>query len=245
VLSFLAAHGALAAPPSNPDALIFRDSASIENSELMRDLSLTRSEAGRLTMTMWLPDEFWRTQLQHKGTMTGRGIDEYIAVVHPYTLVTVLEGQFGITSYRYTDAEGLAAEVTVEDSHGERYAPLPPDSVSEDVRNMIQMFRPIMANMLGAMGQHMEFLVFPGLDKAGRPLADPKSSGAMIVHVGSVDMRYRLPLGSLLVPAVDRKTGEAFPGSYRFNPFTGEKLVPRPLPPPALAAPAPPAPQAP
>jgi hypothetical protein len=153
-------------------------------------------------------------------------------------LVAVLDGQFGITAYRYTDAQTLASEVTIEDSHGERYAPLPPESISEDVRNMIQVFRPLMANMMGAMGQHMEFLVFPSVDKAGRPLADAQSNGAMTVHVGDVAMRYRLPLGSLLVPAVDRKTGESFPGSYRFNPFSGDKLVPRPVPPSAPATPA-------
>jgi hypothetical protein len=241
-LCFLAAPCALSASPNNADSLTFRDSDSVDNSELMHDLALTHGEAGRLTMTLWLPDEFWRTQLKHRGAMTDRGIDNYLAVVHPYTLVAVLDGQLGITAYRYTDAETLANEVTLEDSHGERYAPLPPESISEDVRNMIQMFRPLLANMMGAMGQHMEFLVFPSLDKAGRPLADPRGSGAMNVHVGDVSMRYRLPLGSLLVQAVDGKTGESFPGGYRFNPFTGDKLVPRapPLAPPA----APPTPRA-
>jgi hypothetical protein len=41
-------------------------------------------------------------------------------------------------------------------------------------------------------------------------------------------MRYRLPIGSILPPALDPKTGESFPGSYHFNPYTGGKLVPRP-----------------
>jgi hypothetical protein len=209
----------------------------------MRDLTLTRSEAGRLTMTMWLPEEFWRSQLKHRGAMTDRGIDEYLAIVHPYTMIAVLDGQMAITSYHYTDAETLANEVTIEDSRAERHGPLPLESVSEDVRNMVQMFRPLLANMMGTMGQHMEFLVFPSLDKAGRPLADAKSNGAMIVHVGDVSLRYRLPLGSLLVPSLDRKTGESFPGSYRFNPFTGDKLVPRPPPPQVPATLAPPAAQ--
>jgi len=108
---------------------------------------------------------------------------------------------------------------------------------------MIQMFRPLMASMMGAMGEHMEFFAFPSLDKAGRPLADAKSNGALIVHVGDVAIRYRLPLGSLLVPELDRKTGESFPGSYRFNPFTGDKLMPRPAPPPVPAALTPPTPK--
>ncbi len=232
------APAAFAATAGAADGLSFRAIESVDNAELMRELTLTRNDAGRLTMTMWLPDEFWRVVFAHRGAMTDRGINDYIAIVHPYTLVAVLDGQIGIAAYRYTDVESLANEVTIEDAHGERYGPLPQDAIAEDVRNMIQMFRPLLSNTMGAMGQHMEFLVFPSADKGGHPLADPKSSGSLIVHVGEVSMRYRLPLGSLLVPSVDRKTGESFPGSYRFNPFSGDKLVPQPTPPPVPAAPA-------
>jgi hypothetical protein len=189
----VAAPYAAGASTASSDALTFRDPDTVDNSELMHDLTLTRSEAGHLTMTMWLPEEFWRTQLRHKGSLTERGIDDYLAVVHPYTLMTVLDGQFGVTSIHYTDPETLAAQVTLEDSHGERYAPLPPESVSEDMRNMLQAFRPIMANMMGAMGQHMEFLIFPSLDKGGHALANAKSSSSLIVHVGETVLRYRLP----------------------------------------------------
>jgi hypothetical protein len=82
--------------------------------------------------------------------------------------------------------------------------------------------------MMGNMGQHLEFMVFPGLDSAKRPIADPKSEGSLTVHVGDVPLRYRLPLASLLPPAWDAKTGESFPGNYHFNPYTGNKLVARP-----------------
>lgn len=32
-----------------------------------------------------------------------------------------------------------------------------------------------------------------------------------------VAVRYRLPLASLLPPAIDEKTGESFPGNYQFS----------------------------
>jgi hypothetical protein len=88
--------------------------------------------------------------------------------------------------------------------------------------------RPLLANMMGAMGQHMEFLVFPNTDKDGHLLADPRHDGSLTLHLGQVAMRYRLPIGSILPPALDPKTGESFPGSYHFNPYTGGALVQRP-----------------
>ena len=47
--------------------------------------------------------------------------------------------------------------------------------------------------MMGAMGQHMEILVFPSVDKAGQPIADPKKDGSLTVHLGDLALRYRLP----------------------------------------------------
>ncbi|MDE2136021.1 MAG: hypothetical protein KGJ68_01180, partial [Gammaproteobacteria bacterium] len=67
-----------------------------------------------------------------------------------------------------------------------------------------------------------------GADKAGHHTVEATREGQFVVHIGTVTMQYRLPLGSLLPPAIDAKTGESFPGNYHFNPFTGEKLSPAP-----------------
>jgi hypothetical protein len=61
------------------------------------------------------------------------------------------------------------------------------------MKNIIQIFRPLLSNMMGAMGQHMEILVFPSVDKAGQPIADPKKDGSLTVHLGDLALRYRLP----------------------------------------------------
>jgi hypothetical protein len=90
------------------------------------------------------------------------------------------------------------------------------------------MMRPVFGNMLGALGTHIAILVFPGVDKKGHRTVEPTKEGTLIVHVGKTATRYKLPLGSLLPPMIDAKSGEAFPGNYHFNPFTGDKLSPAP-----------------
>jgi hypothetical protein len=209
----------------------------VDYAALTRDLTLTRNVDGRLTMTMWMPEEFWRASFKNGGGLTDQGIAQYIAVIHPYTLVAVLDAQRGITAFRYTDMDTIVSEVTIEDAHGTTYSPLPLDSVAEDMKNLIQIMRPLLSNMMGAVGQHMEILVFPSMDKAGQLIADPKKEGSLTVHLGDIALRYRLPLGSILPPSLDPKTGESFPGSYHFNPYTGSKLVQRP--PDTHAVPAP------
>ena len=56
------------------------------------------------------------------------------------------------------------------------------------------------------------------------------------MHLNGLPFRYHLPLGSILPAVVDAHSGESFPGNYHFNPFTGDKLVPAPVPVPAAVA---------
>lgn len=199
----------------------------VDQSALMHDLTLTRNADGRMTMAMWLPDEFWKAAFRQSGKLTDSAIADYVAVLHPYILVAVLDAQQGLTTLRYTDADTLMDEVTIEDSRGATYKPLAPDGVSEEMRNFTQLMKPFMTNIMGAMGQHLEFLMFPSADAAGHSIADPRADGSLTVHLTNMVLRYRLPLGSILPPAQDPKTGESFPGSYHFNPYTGGKLVPQ------------------
>jgi hypothetical protein len=90
------------------------EAAAVDQSALFRELTLTRNQDGRMTMAMWMPDEFWRTTLQSSRRMTDKGITEYIAVVHPYTLIAVLDAQSGFTALRYTDVDTLLNEVSAQ-----------------------------------------------------------------------------------------------------------------------------------
>lgn len=193
---------------------------------LIRDLTKMEKTSDRMTVVMWMPEEFWKLALSANGRLSQKGISDTLDLVRPYTLIAVLDGQstaFG--GYSYTDDQTLITSVRLEDSRGALYQPLDPDHVSGGIRNLLGAMRPVMANMMGAMGQHMVFLAFPGTDKAGKPIADETGTGSLTVRVGDVALRYQLPLPSLLPASLDPKTGESFPGTYRFNPYTGDKLT--------------------
>ena len=192
---------------------------------LIRDLTKMQKTPAGMTVVIWMPGEFWKLALSANGRLTKKGISDTLDVIRPYTLIAVLDAQstaFG--GYSYTDDQALMTSVRLEDSRGALYQPLDPGLVSGGMRNMLDAMRPIMGNMMGAMGQHMVFLAFPGADKAGHPLADATGNGSLTVRVGDTALRYQLPLESLLPPSLDPKTGESFPGTYRFNPYTGDKL---------------------
>jgi hypothetical protein len=205
----------------------------VDMSSLTRELTLSKQSNNRMTMTLWLPDDFWRVAIGANGNLSEHGVDDYITVVHPYLLIAVLDADKGITAFHYTNPEALLGETRIEDSRGNIYKPLTPESMGEEMHNMIEVIRPIIGNMLGAFGQHMEYMVFSNSDKAGKPLVDARGKGALTVHVGETILSYRLPIASLLPRNVDPKSGESFPGTYLYNPYTGDKLI---SPPPISAA---------
>lgn len=84
--------------------------------------------------------------------------------------------------------------------------------------------KPLLANMLGQLGQALELVAFKGKSHDGKRLLHPRESGRFLVVLGERVMHWRLPLGSLLPPTYDPRTDEIFPGNYTYNPFTGEKL---------------------
>lgn len=208
---------------------------------LVRDLeSVVRSE-DRFTLILWLPTEYWRVCLE--GKITPKEAEKFVKEIDAYVVVAVVDGAPGIAgSVTFSEPELVSNTVTIEDTRGTLLSPLPDAEMSAGVRNLTQMMRPMLGNMMGAMGSHLAVVVFPGKEKGGRRTVEPTKDGSFTVHVGSVTVRYRLPLGSLLPPAFDQKTGESFPGNYQFNPYTGTKLAPAPPGPSKPPAEAPPAP---
>lgn len=196
---------------------------------LVKDLNMTSRSAERVTMVFWMPTEFWRASLESSGRVTPKEVDRFVKELQKYVVVAVADGQIGIAgSVNFELPELLRSSVTIENTRGELWSPLPEEDITGGVKNLTDMMRPLFANMLGAFGTHLAILVFRGTDKNDRPIVEPTKEGTFIVHVGKNAARYKLPLGSLLPPTMDAKTGERFPGNYHFNPYTGNKLSPAP-----------------
>lgn len=202
---------------------------------VVKDLEVVDKSADRLTLVFWMPIEFWRVALESSGKVTEKGTQEILKTIEPYTVIAVVDGELGFAgALNYPSSDALRASVTIQDADKNLYHPLALDDVAPGMKNLIQVMRPVLTNSMGAMGAHMEFLVFPGKTKDGRRFAEVEQDGLLDVHVGAKNFHYRLPLGSFLPPALDEKTSESFPGNYQFNPFTGNRLshpeIPKPTP---------------
>lgn len=186
-------------------------------------MSQSRDE---MSFVWWMPEQFWQASMAKDPAVTKKQLDAILETIRPYTMIAVVDGRVGaFGGVTYRSEEAIRTSVTIKDARGWSYAPLSESAVDADTKNLLQMMKPIIGNMMGPLGENMHFLLFESKSKDGRPVADPTREGVLKILVAGKEFKYRLPLGSVLPPKYDPKTGEKFSGNYKYNPFTGSDLV--------------------
>jgi hypothetical protein len=203
-------------------AIAIETSGAPDVQKLVQETQRTKHESSELVMVWWIPTEFWSLTLQNQPGMSEQQRSAFTKVLQDYTLFAVIAsdtGAFGglTPRGRSTILENIKFEVG---SHV--VPPLSASEISADATNFMLMMRPIMASMLGQLGESMEFVFYPN---TGKSLINADKEGSFAFTAFGEKHEWRLPLGSLLPEKIDPATGEKFPGNFRYNPFTGSKLA--------------------
>lgn len=199
--------------------------AEIKVDQLLRDTQRTSSSTDTLDLVWWVPPQFWDSVLSQNKDASEEMRAEVHALFARYTVMAVAHGKlgtFGVDSF--TGEADLRRDFRLVDPRGGVHEPIEAEQVDDKLEVMIQMMRPVFSSIIGQLGSNIHFFAFPAKDAGGLPIADPLSHGRLTARLGTTDYVFRLPLGSMLVPKHDAKTGEVFPGSYDFNPYTGAAL---------------------
>jgi len=202
---------------------------AIDLRELLRETQKTSREPKEITVVWWMPLEFWQASAARNPQADPAKIEALLQIMRRYTVVAISDGTVGpFGGVTYTSEETIRRSVTVKDAAGKTLFPLDELDVDVDTTNLLQMLKPVLSNILGPLGQNTHFVLFPGKTPEGRAVADARGTGTFTVVFRQSDYLYRLPLGSVLPRNYDPKTGEAFPGNYLYNPFTGGALASKP-----------------
>lgn len=216
----------LAAPALAGQAPAVLPPAQVEVGELIRDLQRTHAPGDSMELVWWMPKEYMEVSMAQSGSVDPKTAKEFTDLFAKYTVVAVVRGRIGALGVDGYESEAdLRAKLRIEDATGKAHAPIAADKVDRKLSLLISILRPMFKQLIGEMGENVQVFVFPG-QVAGRRLAEPLSTGQFLIMLGDTTHRFRLPLGSLLVPRQDAATGERFPGSFNFNPYTGAALQP-------------------
>jgi hypothetical protein len=222
VLALLCAPTFAASAPLAPD--------KVRIDQLLGETQKTSPSTDTLDIVWWIPPQFWQSVLTDDATDPAVR-EEITELFGGYTVFAVAYGKLGtFGASGFLDEDALRNELELVDMHGGSHAPLSQEDVDERFGVMVQMMKPVLANLIGQLGSNIHFIAFPAKDADGRRVVDPYAEGRMVVQLKDHAYAFRLPLGSLLSPKRDAGAGEIFPGSYDYNPYTGAKLEAAPSP---------------
>jgi hypothetical protein len=181
--------------------------------------------SGETGIVWWMPEEFWGASLSQNKRVTAAGTEAFLKTVRPYTIVAVFRGTVGpFGGVTYESEEQIRTGIRLVDMQGTSYSPLTDEQLSADLKSLLQIMKPMLANMLGPLGQNMQFCVFSGTTRAGAPIVNTTQKGHFKITLEKREYVWRLPLDSVLPGKVCPECHEPCKGSWNFCPWCGTKL---------------------
>jgi hypothetical protein len=192
---------------------------------IIKETQQTSQSPSAMTMVWWVPEAFIHAALTTSPDMTEEKREAFLKPLRSYTIIIVIDAKIGaIGGLTYTPGTDLAASVRLKDNAGGLYTPIDNAQINSDTQSFVAIMKPLMANMLGPLGENMNFFVFPRRGKGDTVIADERKEGVFYVEVGKKEFRWRLPLSSVLIPKTCPTCKEIVSGAYKYCPYDGTKL---------------------
>ncbi|MDD5542348.1 MAG: hypothetical protein PHX83_04170 [Acidobacteriia bacterium] len=200
--------------------------SAVDLTTLVQETQKMSKQADTMKLAWWIPEEFWKVSFAQDATISPAQVEGFLKVLRPYMLVVAVDGQIGSLGGVSFKPEATIRETTqLLDSSGVRYHPVGDERFEPDLRNFLQMVKPVLSNMMGPLGQNMHFLLFPARNAKGLPIADARKEGSFSIQVNDSVFKWHLPLGSLIPQKTCPVDGEKLDGAWTFCPWHGARLV--------------------
>jgi hypothetical protein len=201
----------------------------IDTNALTEETQKSHPDPDRMALVWWIPEEFWEATLAQDPATSKAQAEAFLKTVRPYLIFGVVDGKMGaFGGVTYKSEATIRSTIEVVDARGAAHLPIAHEKVDADTRNLLAMMRPVLSNVIGKTGENLHFVLFPATDAAGRRIADANAEGMLTLKLGADVFKWRLPLASLLPPKVCPVDGEQMSGGWKFCPWHGERLAPKP-----------------
>jgi hypothetical protein len=197
----------------------------IDVDAFMNETQKMSPAADRTTFAWWMPVELWEAFLSQDPTIAAADREAVLDLLRPYILVAASDGTMGpLGGTTFKPEAEVRASLKLTDASGRTHRPLAADALSPDVKNLLDMLKPMLANLLGALGENIHFFAFPAEDENGNQFVNPRGDGQLEVTVGMDTFSFKLPLAALVPPKTCPLCDEKLNGAYKFCPWDGQKL---------------------
>lgn len=179
------------------------------------------TENNDLVFSWWIPIEYWRIALQDTEDVSEEVILGIESAFDKYVLICVADGKSNDGQFDFKSYKSVYSGITVEDSSGNKLRPVKRKDIPEGTAAILNNIRPMLAQLLGQMGEGMHLFLFEHNDPTKFNL---KEKGQLSINLGKYTFDYLLPLPSVLAPKTCPNDQKAMQGNWIYCPFHGNKL---------------------
>lgn len=193
----------------------------------IKEIQQTPNHPGYAGIVWWIPNQYWEISAQRSGLSLEKAQQRY-ASLKKYTVVAVAIGKIGIGNVNWLPETDIRDNILLRDSAGNNYPPV--QKIDGDAEGLASILKPVFSNLLGSMGQNIQFLFFPATDKMAKPIADPLEQGSFSVIIAKPifgdeeALEWKLPLTTLSPPKYCPAGKERVQANWKYCPWHGVKL---------------------
>ncbi|MEW6381551.1 MAG: hypothetical protein AB1611_18380 [bacterium] len=198
---------------------------------LMNECQKMSSDPGVIAIIQWIPKEWWQSTLRRADVPESR-IREVLKLFDPYMTFIIVHGRISSSGFPvFTAKSVLQHHIFLEDKAGRLSKPIDEEQVDAGVRNAVIMIKPLFSNMLGQMGDNMNFFLFPAQTKGKEKPYEARGEGQFSIrlkgvpNIGDQTFQWQLPLSSLVPARFCPKCRKEENGSWKYCPWCGSILA--------------------
>lgn len=203
------------------------DKPDFDVSAMLKETQHVDNRNGKIGIIWWAPTEYFEQSAISSGMSPGQARRSF-AMLQPYTLLIVGVGNSGFGTVDWLSEAEVRKAIVLRDAAGDTYKPL--DKVSDDAQNFADYMKPMLKNMLGAMGEGIRLVYFTNKDATGKEFSNARQRGEFSLQMtdlivpGTSSYTWRLPLSSLWPPRYCPVGKERVEASWKYCPWHGNKL---------------------
>lgn len=189
------------------------------------ETQFTSEQTDQVDLIWWIPKEYWEVIFANDETVSNEESKAIVDLLQNYLVLMVVKGKVGIFGgVTYDSKEHMKAITKVI------YKTVPLEMVNQntvnpDLLNFLSMIQPMMKNMLGSMGENMQFFLFGSPKKNNVLPVDPYSNEVVIFELGDFKKEVQLPLGCLLEEKKCPTDDKLHSGKWKYCPYHGDELT--------------------
>jgi hypothetical protein len=199
----------------------------VRTAAIAQETQRSWQQGSRIIHVWWLPVEYWEAAAREL-KRSPEEVEAARRLLREHTVLVVIDARLTEEQrFSFQDHSDIGPRLHIE-RDGERIAPLRSwdPALTELVPNLSHVLRAA----AGPLNVGVRLLFFPNLGEQGEPIVGGAQRGVLRVRyepaggVPPLDLVWHAPLTAVAGSRADPQTGEPVEASWRYNPWTGEKL---------------------